>query len=179
MENRCNELTSDPMSSEADYFVLSNISDYQRKIFQNRYWYAVDQIKRAILRNLESPIDILDAATGSGPGAAYIAEQIKAHAYTFSVVGVDTNVDAIQYAIEHYSGVVDYWVRDIVNAATMQKWAVVVSMETLEYITPEKAHKFLNAVYMQLAPGGLFICSTPRRRPRESKVKRPGHINEM
>ena len=182
MSNICNALTNDPQTSEVDYLVLCETNDYQRKIFHNRYWYVVNQIKRNII--VESPgrfgtLNILDAATGSGPGAAFISEQLNISGITTKVLGVDLNPSAIGYANYHYSEFAQYRMQDIVEAVKSDEWDVVVSMETLDHVTPDIAEKFVATVATRLNPSGMFICSSPRRRSRESTVKRPGHINEM
>lgn len=182
MKNMCNTLSSDAQSSVVDYIDLQNTNDYQRKIYQNRYWHACSCIKHNfILRNTHSAnvFRILDAATGTGAGAAYLAEQLAGMHAHLEVVGVDIEERAIAVARERYSRYASFHPKDIVEAANDHPWDVVVSMETLEHVTQETMHAFLSALSTHLAPGGVFICSSPRRRPRETTVKRPGHINEL
>ena len=60
MNNLCNSLTSDAQSSVVDFINLAEANPYQRKIYQNRYWFALDAIQRLP----GHPVGILDAATG-------------------------------------------------------------------------------------------------------------------
>lgn len=182
MKNLCNTLSSDEQSSIVDFIDLKNTNEYQRKIYLNRYWFACSCVKDNLLRErslAKNTLRILDAATGTGAGAAFLAEQLDGLCAKVEVVGVDLEQKAISLARERYSQYATFLQKDIVEGVNDQHWDVIVSMETIEHIQHEVMLNFLDSIAKMLNPGGVFICSSPRRRPRESTIKRPGHINEL
>jgi len=185
MDNNVNKLSNEKWSSEIDQIFLDQASPYELKCYHNRYHLAWERavapamvLEKLKLRSL--PFLVVDAATGSGAGAAYLYEQLSWIDSTAQVIGIDLDPDAIAYATEHYAHSRLRFVRgDIVQVLKGLRPHVVVSMETLEHISQEAMRDFLQTVSEQLNPGGKAIFSSPRLRPRESTVKRPGHINEM
>lgn len=98
---------------------------------------------------------VLDIATGTGYGAKLMSSAAN------SVVGVDNNKEAIEYAKEHYSA---SNIRYIVGSAEKipiedDSIDVVVSFETIEHLGD--IYVFLGEVKRVLSSGGIFIVSTP------------------
>ena len=57
---------------------------------------------------------------------------------------------------------------------------VFVCLETIEHISRELMIRVLDKIANKIIKkGGKLVISTPRLRPRECTVKRPGHINEL
>ena len=183
-----NKLSDEKWSSDIDQIYLENANEYEKKCYENRYFLAFEKaVKPLLVEDNQEYLTVLDAATGTGVGAAYIHEQIaKSLSYSdFSVIGVDLNEKAINYAKNTFGGICGLGFRcdDIVKAVNEPTandcWDVIISMETLEHIPVETMKDFLKAISEKLAPGGKAIFSCPRLRPRESTKKRPGHINEL
>ncbi len=189
-----NNLSDDKWSSDIDQIYLENANDYEKKCYENRYFLAFEKAIRPLLSYYpeSKPLTVLDAATGTGAGAAYIHEQLKAAGRqdNFFVTGVDLNKKAITHAKSTWGGLANllFKQQDIIEAVQTSPsvyikeksaWDIVISMETIEHIPSETMHSFLQAVSDNLAPGGKAIFSCPRLRPRESTKKRPGHINEL
>jgi 2-polyprenyl-3-methyl-5-hydroxy-6-metoxy-1,4-benzoquinol methylase len=162
-----NELTSDKDSSEIDRVVIEEASPYQRKIYFNRYAFVADKVMRGMKDGF-----LIDCACGDGAGTAFLKEQFP----EWEVVGCDIDKKTIIDAIKVYKNAI-YLVRDIIEV-DFSLADLVVCMETLEHIDKETMRQALKKISFDLNPGG-FVVSSPRLRPRESTVKRPGHINEM
>jgi 2-polyprenyl-3-methyl-5-hydroxy-6-metoxy-1,4-benzoquinol methylase len=172
MENNVQNLTDEDWSSKDDRIVLSKANAYTRKTYFNRYAFAAKKIKEA------TPLvgdTIIDCACGDGAGSAFLAEQTGYYVY-----GVDIDPVVIAKAIITYKDeLLNYKVGNILDFDA-SGIAVFVCLETMEHINNEDMHKALKYINDNvLAPGGTFIVSMPRLRPRESTKKRPGHINEL
>jgi SAM-dependent methyltransferase len=100
---------------------------------------------------------VLDAACGSGYGAAMLAE-----AGAEVVVGVDRNEEALAHAEEHYaSDRVIFKRGDVQRLPYRGGFDCAVSFETVEHVDDHRA--FLRGVHDALEPGGGLLLSTPNR----------------
>lgn len=99
---------------------------------------------------------VLDAGCGAGYGAALLAASGAQ-----SVLGVDIAPEAIAYARAHYSGsALSFAVADVAAwDGPTASFDLVVSFEVIEHL--EEPASLVAAARRLLAPGGLFIVSTP------------------
>jgi ubiquinone/menaquinone biosynthesis C-methylase UbiE len=98
---------------------------------------------------------VLDVATGTGYGADILSTQGAAE-----VVAVDRNDQALAYARQRYGGQAISWVRGDAYALDFDtRFDVVVSYETIEHL--KEPERFVSECKRVLAPGGLYIVSTP------------------
>ena len=120
---------------------------------------------------------VLDAATGMGYGAAIMASYGAAH-----VEAVDISAEAIEAAKGAYPGLPLTFLKDDCERLDSVSIApeIIVSFETIEHLrSPEK---FLARAAAIMAPGGVFLCSTPDKRvsgdPPGSAPSNPYHVQE-
>ena len=113
---------------------------------------------------------VLDVASGEGYGSHLLSR------HAASVVGVDVSADAVTHAASRYAAAnLTYVAASCVEIPEPDaSFDVIVSFETIEHITEHEA--FLREVNRLLAPGGLFIISSPNR-PEYSD--RTGYKNEF
>ena len=113
---------------------------------------------------------VLDVASGEGYGSHLLSN------YAASVVGVDVSADAVAHASSRYvADNLKYVAASCVQIPEPDaSFDVIVSFETIEHIMEHEA--FLREVDRLLAPGGLFIISSPNR-PEYSD--RTGYKNEF
>jgi SAM-dependent methyltransferase len=113
---------------------------------------------------------VLDVASGEGYGSQLLAR------HAASVVGVDVSSDAVAHATSRYSaGNLRYVAASCVQIPEPDaSFEVIVSFETIEHIVEHEA--FLREVNRLLAPGGMFVISSPNR-PEYSD--RTGYKNEF
>lgn len=129
-------------------------SDDDRQLHLSRYQLA---------RELFQPDwDCLDAACGSGYGAAFLAEKVR------SVVGVDVNQNAIDYAKARYGkSNLTFQCADLHRELPFsdKSFDAITSFETLEHIG--KQEEMLSELRRVLKPNGILIMSTPDRNVSE------------
>jgi len=120
---------------------------------------------------------VLDAGCGSGYGSAALAATAAA------VTGIDAASGAISYAREHYpAGNLKF---AQVSCAALPFCAgtfdLVVAFEVIEHLADWPA--FLSEACRVLAPGGVFIISTPNREyyadSRRKLGPNPFHVHEF
>ena len=113
---------------------------------------------------------VLDVASGEGYGSHLLSR------HAASVVGVDVSSEAVTHAVSRYAATnLEYVAASCVQIPEPNaSFDVIVSFETIEHITEHEA--FLHEVDRLLAPGGLFIISSPNR-PEYSD--RTGYKNEF
>ncbi|MFH1201766.1 MAG: class I SAM-dependent methyltransferase [Candidatus Omnitrophota bacterium] len=119
---------------------------------------------------------VLDAGCGARRGPWLLAQTAE------KVIGVDYSVKAIDYVRRHFSKVnVEYKVMDCCNLGLSDNtFDTVVSLEVIEHIQDQK--KYLSEMLRVLKPGGLYIGSTPNKKPpslRRGQIFNPNHINEL
>jgi O-antigen biosynthesis protein len=117
---------------------------------------------------------VLDIACGSGYGCDFI---LKAGAK--NVIGVDISEETILYCKEKYrNDSISFQIGGVENIPIKDgEIDVIVSMETIEHVDEQAQRKFLSEVKRILAPGGIFIVSTPNSLvyPKGN----PFHIKEL
>jgi len=113
-----------------------------------RYWFA---------QRFSSGNVVLDAACGSGYGAALLGANAKC------VFGVDISQEAVEYSRTNYRAPnVQFSVSDCMALPFAAAYFdLVVAFEIIEHVTDPEA--FLNELDRVLNPSGLLILSTPNR----------------
>ena len=119
---------------------------------------------------------VLDVACGEGYGCALLARTAR------EVTGVDVSAAAVAHARAQY--------RDLANARFVEasctqlplpdaSFDLVVSFETIEHITEQE--RFLEEVARVLAPGGVFLLSSPDKREYSDKraFANEFHVKEL
>lgn len=127
----------------------------------------------AFARPLCADKSVLDAACGVGYGTAYIGEVAA------SVLGVDINADAVEYAERRYAGTnVRFERHDLLDPALQDAgFDVVCSFETIEHLADPA--RFLGHVARVLRPDGICIVSTPRASRTTHAPENPFHRIEF
>ena len=119
---------------------------------------------------------VLDIACGEGYGSALLAREAA------SVIGMDTNAGVIAAARGRYGAIANLEFREgrcEANGLPDASVDVVISMETLEHTAgPEKLVAESARV---LAPGGVFIVSTPNKEIYSDRrgYRNPHHVREF
>ncbi len=119
---------------------------------------------------------VLDVASGEGYGSALLAGVAE------TVAGVDVSPEAVDHARERYGRANNL---KYVHASCTSvpfpdaSFDLIVSFETIEHITEHEA--FMLEVERLLAPGGMFIISSPNRVEYSDKTgyKNEFHIREL
>lgn len=117
---------------------------------------------------------VLDVACGSGYGSRMLHQAGAA-----GVVGVDRDEEAVAFAQRRYGNdAVTFRAGDACAPPVRKPFDVIVSFETIEHLDDPVA--FLTTCRELLAPGGLFLVSTPyRHRVRtDGKPVNPFHVRE-
>ncbi len=114
---------------------------------------------------------VLDVASGEGYGSALMA------GVAASVTGVDISAEAVEHAAARYGSAPN--LRYVCASCASiplpdASFDVIVSFETIEHMTEHDA--FMAEVARLLAPGGLFIISSPNR---VEYSDRTGYRNEF
>lgn len=129
-------------------------SDDDRQLHLSRYDLA---------RELFQPNwDCLDAACGSGYGAAFLAERVR------SIVGIDVNQNAIDYATATYEKPnLTFQCADLQRELPFsdESFDAITSFETLEHVG--KQEEMLNEFHRVLKRNGVLVISTPDRNVSE------------
>lgn len=177
MKNNIQILVSGDSISKSykdERMIFSEASEYYKKAFFNRYFFAAEKVIR---RMQKEPLQIIDAACGDGAGSAFLAEQFPQH----KIFGVDISGQTIEDAIKIYSSRfsnLNYSIENVLDIS--KKVDVFISFETIEHIEKPEVNSFLDNIATKLLnPSGKFIVSTPRLRPRETTKRRESHINEL
>ena len=149
---------SETMISTGERYVSGLFGDIQSEHY-HRYLFA--------LRFCQDR-DVLDVASGEGYGSALIGQTAR------SVVGVDLDAAAVQFANENYLTDRVSFRRGNATALPIADVSVdvVISFETIEHLADHAA--FLGEVRRVLRPGGLLVLSSPDRRIYSDE---PGHHN--
>ena len=120
---------------------------------------------------------VLDAGCGAGYGSAQLAEAGA------SVLGVDFSAEAIQFAARNYSGPRARFLQASCTAVPFQDgyFDLVVAFEVIEHL--DEYRSFLTECARILAPGGLFIVSSPNKtyyaESRKQAGPNPFHHHEF
>jgi 2-polyprenyl-3-methyl-5-hydroxy-6-metoxy-1,4-benzoquinol methylase len=121
---------------------------------EHRYAFAA-----ARLAHLRQPACVLDAATGVGYGAAYLADRCGVR-----IVAVDRDARAVHLARAHFHRPLVEYLEDDCTTLTQAAdgrgpYDAVVSFETIEHLADPAP--FLRRAASLLTPHGLLIASTP------------------
>lgn len=116
---------------------------------------------------------VLDVASGEGYGSALLSERAA------TVVGVDISIDAVRHAHRQYvtemRSNLGYLCASCSNIPLPEaSFDIIVSFETIEHMAEHPA--FMQEVDRLLAPGGMFIISSPNR---VEYTERTGYKNEF
>lgn len=172
-----NELQPLAPGTEPDHTVWKTANAFHRKSCHGRYALAYIRGVLPALRDwytegCDGTFTVLDAPTGEGRGAAYIAEQLGGRP------GVRVHAVDINPASYRAPGVA-YHIDDLLAFLDAQgPYNCIVCLEFLEHVDEHYGREAVQAIYDTLAPGGRAVFSSPRRRPRESTVGRSHHIHE-
>ena len=129
------------------------------KYHLDRYQFAMEFLKPGL---------VADRACGSGYGSKMLA------CTTSTVIAVDSDQEAINYASSHYSHPsVTFLCADALNFSWDHRFQSVVSLETIEHLEDPKT--FVKHMSEMLAPGGRFIASAP---VTPSMDANPFHLND-
>ena len=128
-----------------------------------------------IVRNYVAGKRVLDVASGEGYGS-HLLSKLAA-----SVVGADISSDAVAHASKQYANkYLRYVVADCTHIPEPDaSFDLIVSFETIEHMTEHEA--FMCEVDRLLAPGGMFIISSPNRPAYSEKTgyKNEFHVKEL
>jgi SAM-dependent methyltransferase len=147
-----------------DHLQSSWLPKLSRKVHLVRYEYA-----RRYARNKK----VRDLGCGYGYGSFILSSVAE------SVVGVDTNVRAIQtaklrYARNSLTFVREDGLRFLTNCRA--KFGLITMFEFIEHVTRQK--ELIQAIWDSLEPSGVLILSTPNR--HYSTLRRnPYHVKEF
>jgi len=127
---------------------------------------------------------VLDAGCGVGYGSAHLADNGAAQ-----VVGVDVSAGAIATARARFTRPNTTWIQEdcvtLTRAGELGPFDCIVNFENLEHVgDPER---FLDRAASLLAPGGVFVISTPNRlamnrmhgAPADAPTANPFHALEF
>ena len=128
-----------------------------------------------IVRNYVGGKRVLDVASGEGYGTHLLSTSAA------SVVGADISADAVAHANSRYGNKnLRYVAADCTQIPEPDaSFDVIVSFETIEHMTEHQA--FMREVDRLLAPGGMFIISSPNRPEYSDKTgyKNEFHVKEL
>lgn len=113
---------------------------------------------------------VLDYGCGTGYGTALISPRCK------EVTGIDTSVQAIRYAVEHYRAPnLTFQQVSPVEVVPLPfadaSFDVVLSLQVIEHV--RNVNVYLTEISRVLAPGGCAIFSTPDRSSRLFPFQKP------
>ena len=116
---------------------------------------------------------VLEFGCGTGYGADFLADE------STSIVGVDIEAEAIDYAARtyHKPGLSYRRIGNIENESLPFEdgsFDTVLSFQVIEHI--DAVDRYLAEIRRVLAPGGTFVCSTPDRADRLFRGQRPWNV---
>ncbi|GAB3913883.1 hypothetical protein GCM10029964_124220 [Kibdelosporangium lantanae] len=120
---------------------------------------------------------VLDLASGEGYGSALMASSAA------TVVGLDVDEQTVRHARERYPlANVSFEVGSITDPAALAAEApfdVITCFEAIEHV--DEQDRMMELVRNRLAPGGVFLCSTPDVEvyTHEHGNDNPFHVHEL
>lgn len=135
----------------------------RRKFHLARYEFAATKIPQ--------DVPVGDIACGTGYGAGLIVKQVRGA----SVVGVDIDSEAIEYATQRYGSTQARFLCKSGDATGLPDASLgaIVSFETIEHVPDDLT--LLAEFTRLLKPGGVLVCSTPNNWPLAIA---PYHVRE-
>ena len=137
---------------------------------------AYEHIPRyALARGLASGKRVLDFGSGSGYGAAMLAETAS------SVIGLDLNVDAVAYARDHHKQSNLSFVEDHELGGSLPSggFDLITCYEVIEHVDAETQSKLITSLHRLLAPDGKLLISTPNPEVTANYGDNPYHLCEL
>lgn len=129
-----------------------------------------------ILEKLPQPINLFDI----GIGQAYLEQDLTKRRIKFNLFSVDISELSVRRAKKKYEG--KGFVDDALNMDKYYKektFDVVVAVEVIEHISPDKIFSFYKKVHNLLKDDGLFIISTPLNEGLSKMKDNPSaHVRE-
>lgn len=127
-------------------------------------------------RYIKGNMVVLDIACGSGYGSELLSRVAK------QVIGVDINMNALEYAKKHHQQSNIEFKQGDLNAKLDlpdNYFDVATCFETLEHV--EGQHNGLSELRRVLKPGGLLIISTPDKNimSKGGEVENQFHVKEL
>lgn len=116
---------------------------------------------------------ILELGCSEGIGAPILSE------FTKSYTGVDLDEIAINTATEIFSNQRCRFIKDDFRGNCYGRFDSIVSMEVIEYISPEDEKLFFDTVQANLGENGVCIIGTPNITSEQysSDASKMGHVN--
>lgn len=117
--------------------------------------------------------NILELGCNEGVGCHYLAEFSK------SVLGVDFDKTAIDWAQKHQTNEIATFTHDDFLKKEYGKFDAVVSYDVIEHIYPENEHDFLKTVVNNLTHDGICLVGTPNKEADKfsNPESREAHVN--
>lgn len=135
-----------------------------------------DKIKAIASLIPHKNIKILDLGIGQG----YLEQFFKKENRKNQLFGIDVSKISIERSKREFSG--EFIVGDILNIEKYYKknfFDVIVAIEVIEHVSPNKIFGLYKKVYNLLKLGGLFIISTPLNEGLENMENNPSaHVRE-
>lgn len=118
---------------------------------------------------------VLDLGCGTGYGTAELAKSAA------SAAGIDVSAEAIAYAREHYPGIAFSIAPAETTTLSASSFDLITAFELIEHLPDWRP--LLAEARRLLAPGGMFLVSTPNReyygRARGDAGPNPFHVHEF
>ena len=150
------------------YLERVSLAESNQPVFQQhlaRYQFTMPLVDSKV---------VLDAASGTGYGAALLARTAR------SVVGVDIDREAVVASLGDFSGPNLFFAQMNCTQLGFKTAAFdpVCALEMIEHIADYAA--VLGEIERVLRPGGRLVLSTPNRRPDDPVVPaNPHHVHEF
>ena len=120
---------------------------------------------------------VLDIACGEGFGSNFLSR------YAESVVGVDIDPVVIEHAKrKYYRERLNFMISNATSVPVEpEEFDVIVSFETLEHLTKEDQHLFIEEMVRVLKEDGTLIISTPNKKvySDDANYSNPFHLSEF
>lgn len=151
---------SSPPESTREHDAILIPGDYQARALESRFaaqrfWH---EAKSRLIMRVAKPgpkDDVLDAGCGSGTLSQFLA------GYAKTVLGVDSNADAIAFAARTYRASNVRFIHAHLGRLPFQTFDRIYSIEVLEHLHAEQAVDVLARFRQLIRPGGELLLTTP------------------
>ncbi|WP_237421463.1 class I SAM-dependent methyltransferase [Gordonia sp. SID5947] len=143
-------------------------------IAEENYWFRRHEIAYAHVLGLCAGMDVLEAGSGEGYGAAMLATRAR------SVTCVDYDTSAVEHTRRRYPGLIVHQGNLIDLPLADESVDVVVNFQVIEHLWDQPA--FIAECRRVLRPGGRLFISTPNRitfSPGRDTPLNPFHTREL